>query len=168
MTDHLPSKQERDAFEAWAVDKFSTHRHAFHPHRYLLDSTNLAWKAWQARADIQLRELQSLREDIQRAESARVAILAENEHYKTELARVTGEREPPHCSTCSCGMPGQCMPVFDRAGRCGTCAACGKNFTCGAALGEQRPFSAEEAKAYQGFIEEHFEPASSQPPGDSQ
>jgi hypothetical protein len=28
---------------------------------------------------------------------------------------------------------GQCRPIFDRAGRCGTCTACGKNFECGAA-----------------------------------
>lgn len=55
MNEQVPSK-ERDAFEAWAADKFSTHRHAFVPDRYLLDTTNLAWKAWQARADQAIRE----------------------------------------------------------------------------------------------------------------
>lgn len=29
----------------------------------------------------------------------------EIERLQRELARVTGEREPPHCSTCSCGLP---------------------------------------------------------------
>lgn len=56
MSEQVPSK-ERDAFEAWAADKFSTHRHAFHPERYLLDTTNLAWKAWQARADQAIRDI---------------------------------------------------------------------------------------------------------------
>lgn len=45
----------RAAFEAWAADKFSTHRHAYRPDRYLLDSTNIAWRAWQAGADHQIR-----------------------------------------------------------------------------------------------------------------
>lgn len=75
-------------------------------------------------------EIQRLREDLQRSESARIAILAENEHYKREaaeanamlnsewfarvtykqqlrealdkLAKPAHEREPPHCSTCEC------------------------------------------------------------------
>jgi hypothetical protein len=29
----------------------------------------------------------------------------EIKRLQRELARVTGEREPPHCSTCSCGLP---------------------------------------------------------------
>lgn len=51
-----PSKDQlRDAFEAWAADKFSTHRHAYHPERYLLDSTNMAWRVWQAGYDHRIR-----------------------------------------------------------------------------------------------------------------
>jgi hypothetical protein len=32
-------------------------------------------------------------------------LIAEIERLKREITRVTGEREPPHCSTCSCGLP---------------------------------------------------------------
>lgn len=31
---------------------------------------------------------------------------------------------------------GQCQPIFSRAQRCGTCTACGTNFTCGARLAQ--------------------------------
>lgn len=68
---------------------------------------------------------------------------AELQHLRTALTGIST------CSTCeacrgaalralgeSAPKPGQCTPVFDRAGRCGTCTACGKNFTCGARLGE--------------------------------
>jgi len=37
-----------------------------------------------------------------------------------------------------------CPVIFDRAGRCGMCTACGKNFTCGAKLGALGDAQAEE------------------------
>lgn len=55
MTDQ-PTSKERDAFEAWAADKFATHRSAYDPTRYLLEDTQRMWQAWQARADQAIRD----------------------------------------------------------------------------------------------------------------
>lgn len=85
-----------------------------------------------------LAEVEQLKQDVARYESGRVAILAENEHYKQQAADLSAELAIwKQCH--SAPKPGQCMPIFDRAGRCGTCTACGANFTCGAKLGSALP-----------------------------
>ena len=74
-------------------------------------------------------EIQRLREDLRRTESAHAIVMAENRHYK-QVAAELAEAQP---------QPGQCMPLFDRVTRSGTCTACGKHFACGAALGSALP-----------------------------
>lgn len=92
MTDQLPSKDLN-------VDEI---RGALRAARQLIETL--------------ARDCDRLFEDLQRTESARIALLAENEHYKRRVEELSihaekwvqralkpaHEREAPHCSTCAC------------------------------------------------------------------
>jgi hypothetical protein len=51
--------------------------------------------------------------ELLRASDPVEALKRENERLKAENARITGEREGPHCSTCACGLapepPAECL-----------------------------------------------------------
>lgn len=76
MTEHLPSKDQFSAVKEF--DEWNAVTGALPDHT----SWNYECRSILEDAD---KEIQRLREDLQRSESARVALLAENEHYKQQL-----------------------------------------------------------------------------------
>lgn len=101
MTDSIPSK------DVVAILREAA-RFSFPNERQMRESTD-----WQA-AD----EIVRLREDCRRWENAHKIWLADNERLRAQVAELSihaekwvkrattpvHEREPPHCSNCSCGM----------------------------------------------------------------
>jgi hypothetical protein len=57
------------------------------------------------------KEIIRLREDLQRAESARVAILAENTHYKQRVAELEKDLVPKVCCGDFDNCTGRCIPL---------------------------------------------------------